>query len=139
MNTYMDFATRNWELFLLLAVIVGMLIWDFVRRAVSGVRRVSPLQLPQLTREPTVLLDISEPGDYKKGHIPNAINVPFKKLGEDKNLEKHKDKNVVVVCRTGNRSSSAARYLVKNGFENVYTLSGGMVAWGKEKLPLEKG
>jgi len=139
MNTYLEFAIRNWELFLLLVVIIGLLGWDIVRRQMSGVRSVSALQLPQLTRDPTLLLDISEPGDFKKGHIPNAINVPLKKLREDKNLEKHKNKNVVVICRAGNRAVSAARYLLKNGFENVYSLSGGMMAWGKEKLPVQKG
>jgi len=139
MNTYLEFASRNWELFLLLVVIIGLLGWDIVRRQMSGVRSVSALQLPQLTRDPTLLLDISEPGEYKKGHIPNSINVPLKKLKDDKNLEKHKNKNVVVICRAGNRSVSAGRYLMKNGFENVYSLSGGMMAWGKEKLPVEKG
>lgn len=139
MNSYIDFATRNWELFLLLAVIIGLLVWDVFRRALSGVRSVSALELPQLTRDPTVLLDVSEPGEFKKGHIPNAINVPYKKLREDTSLDKHKNKNIVVICRSGNRSTSAARQLTKKGFENVYNLSGGMVAWGKEKLPLEKG
>lgn len=139
MSTYLDFAGRNWELFLLLFVIIGILVWDIVRRQMSGVKGVTALQLPQLTRDPTVLVDISDAGDFKKSHIPNAINIPLKKIGEDKSLEKHKNKNIVIICRAGNRSVSAGRLLMKNGFENVYTLTGGMMAWNKEKLPLEKG
>ena len=139
MSAYLDFAGRNWELFLLLFVIIGLLVWDIVRRQMSGVKGVTALQLPQLTRDPTVLIDISDAGEFKKGHIPNAINIPLKKISEDKSLEKHKNKNVVVICRAGNRSVSAGRLLMKNGFEKVFTLTGGMIAWNKEKLPLEKG
>jgi len=139
MKYYLEFVALNWELFLILLAIIGLVGWDIVRRKMSGVRGVSPLQLAQLTRDPTILVDVSDPAEFKKARIPNSVNVPLKKVGEDKSLEKYKSKNVVVICRSGNRSTSAAQILRKSGFENVYTLAGGIVGWGREKLPLDKG
>jgi len=136
----LGFVTRNWELFLLLGAVLAALAWDILRRRFSGVPAVSPMELPLLTRDASVIVDVSEPGEFKKGHIPKSVNVPLKRLADENQvLNKHKDKNVIVVCRSGNRSMSAGRQLLKNGFSKVYTLSGGILAWEKEKLPVEKG
>ncbi len=136
----LEFVSKNWYLFLALVVILALLIADPIRRRTSGVRSVSPLQMPQLTRDPSVIVDVSEPGEYKKGHLPQAINIPLKTLLSDQGkLAKHKEKNIIIVCNSGNRSASAARHLAKHGFEKVYNLSGGQLAWAKENLPIEKG
>jgi rhodanese-related sulfurtransferase len=135
-----EFIIENWYLFAALVVILGLLIADPIRKRASGVRSVSALEFPQLTRDDALVVDVGEPHEYKKGHIPHAINVPLKALTKDHSkLTKHKNKTIVVTCRAGNRSESAARFLTKNGYENVYTLSGGMLAWEKENLPIDKG
>ncbi len=135
-----DFVARNWYLFAMLVVIVVLLAMDPIRRRGSGIRSVGPMQVPKLTREPHLILDVSEPAEFKAGHIPEATNVPLKKLDQEAGrLAKHKGKNVVVTCRSGNRSISAARTLVKLGFENVYTLEGGLLSWQKENLPVQRG
>ncbi len=58
-----------------------------------------------------------------------------KRLGE---LDKFKDKPVIVVCQSGNRSSSTCNALTKRGFEKVYNLSGGISAWEQAGLPVTK-
>lgn len=137
---FIAFVQKNWYLFLAVAVIVGLLFADTIRRRAAGVRAVSAMQLPQLTRDDAIIVDVCEPGEYKKGHIPQAVNLPLKKLLSDHStLEKHKTSNVILACRMGNRSESAARHLAKHGFEHVYTLAGGMTSWEKENLPLERG
>jgi rhodanese-related sulfurtransferase len=137
---FTDFVIENWYLFALLVVIIGMLIAEPIIRQASGVKSVSVLEMPQLTRDKSIIVDVSEPVDYKKSHIPDAVNIPAKSLSKDpKPIEKHKNKNVILVCRMGNKSQSVAKQLLKNGFEKVYVVSGGMAAWQKENLPVKRG
>ena len=135
----LDFIVNNWYLFAALVVVLGLLALDPIRQHASGLKKVSPLEMPQVTRNGSVILDVSEPGEFKKGHIPNAVNMTLKNMqaGLGK-LEKQKKKTVIVVCQAGNKAQSAAKMLIKNEFENVYVLSGGMMAWRKENLPVVK-
>lgn len=137
---FMEFVIQNWYLFAALVVILGLLAADPLIKQASGVKSVSVLEMPMLTRDKYVIVDVSEPADYKKAHIPESINLPAKTLSKDlKPLEKHKKKNVILVCRMGSKSQSVGKQLKNNGFENVYVLSGGMAAWEKESLPVKSG
>lgn len=135
-----EFVTKNWYLFLGLVVVLALIILDPLRRRASGVASVSAVELPQLiNHDSAIVVDISDPNDYKKGHIPNAINIPFETLSDNLGrLQKHKNKPIVVACRTGNRSPRAASILRKQGFESLYTLSGGLASWQKENFPTAK-
>lgn len=137
---FVEFIIENWYLFAALVVILGLLAADPLLKQASGVKTVSVLEMPRLTREKSVVVDVSEPGEYKRAHIPDAINLPAKSLSsDDKQLSKHKSKNLILVCRMGNRSQSVAKQLIKNGYEKVYVMSGGMNAWEKENLPVRRG
>ena len=136
----LDFIVENWYLFAALVVVLGLLIMDPIRQHAAGIRKVSPLQMPQVLRDGGVVVDVSEAGEYKKGHISKAVNMTLKTMQEGLGkLEKQKKKTVVVVCPAGNKAPAAGRFLLKNGFEKVYVLGGGMMAWKKENLPVEKG
>ena len=136
------FIQQNWHLFAALAVIVALLALDPVRRRSGGIQSVSAVQLPQLmNHEGAIVLDVGEPAEFKKGHIPKAINVPVSQLKNDLGqLEKYrtKDKPIVLASRANQHSNRAATILRKNHFSNVYTLSGGLASWEKENLPLER-
>lgn len=137
---FTEFVIENWYLFAALVVIVGMLLAEPLLKQASGVKSVSVFEMPQLTREKSIIVDVSEPADYKKAHIPDAVNMPAKTLAKDlKPVEKHKNKNVILVCRMGSKSHSVAKQLVRSGFEKVYVLNGGMSAWEKENLPVKRG
>jgi len=137
---YTEFVIENWYLFVALVVILGLLAAEPLLKQASGVKSVSVFEMPRLTREKSVVVDVSDPADYKKAHIPEAINMPAKSLANDqKSIEKHKNKNIILVCRMGNKAQSAAKQLKRGGFENVYVLSGGMSAWEKENLPVKRG
>jgi rhodanese-related sulfurtransferase len=134
-----DFVIENWYLFAALVVILALLAADPLIKQASGVKSVSVLEMPRLTREKSVVVDVGDPAEYKKGHIPDAVNLPAKSIAKDpKPVEKHKNKNIILVCRTGNRAQSVARQLSRSGFEKVYVLSGGMSAWEKENLPVSR-
>jgi rhodanese-related sulfurtransferase len=138
---YIDFMTEYWYLFAMLFVTIFMLGMDPAKRGVGGSKSLAPGQLPQLqSREKAVIVDLNEKDKFKQGHISQAINVPFGSLADSLGkLRKHKDKPVVLTCENGNNSRKAVSILKKNDFSNIYTLAGGLVAWRKESLPLEKG
>ena len=116
----------------------AMLVWPAVRRA-GGSAAVSTLQATLLMNQNALVLDVRDAVEYEKGHVLNARNIPLGELearaGE---IEKRKAKPVIVVCDTGNRSGRAAAALRKKGFEQVFTLGGGIGAWRQAGLPLEK-
>lgn len=84
------------------------------------------------------ILDVRTPGEYKKdGHIKGSTLIPLQELPGRMN-ELPGDKEIVVVCRSGGRSSNACRQLAANRFESLYNLRGGMLAWGRSGLPVKK-
>lgn len=74
------------------------------------------------------IIDVREPYEYKAGHIPGAVLIPLGELSE--HLSKlDKESEIFVVCRSGNRSRTAANLMAKNGFRQVRNVTGGMLAW----------
>ena len=106
-----------------------------------GYKELTPAELTRLINgESALVVDVSAPGDFEKGHVPTAKNVAMAQFDpEHKDLAKVKDKPVAVICRNGQTSSGAAARLVKAGFTRVYTLAGGTGAWTAADLPLAKG
>jgi rhodanese-related sulfurtransferase len=138
----LEFIAQNWYLFAALVVISLLIGFDSIRRGGGGANQVSALQLPQLiSQENAVVVDVCEAEEFNRGHILNAINIPLKQLQDQLGqLEKFrtKDKPIILSCRSGQRANRAAAILRKNEFKKVFTLSGGLTAWEKENLPVER-
>jgi len=136
----MQFVINNWLLFLALFAVLGMLIVPPLRQRLSGVKNVSPADaVRMINRQAGTVIDVREPAEYKTGHIPNSMNVPMSALATQvKQLAKHKDRPLILACRSGNRSVTAAMMLRKQGFDQVYSLAGGIIAWERDNLPTEK-
>ena len=82
------------------------------------------------------IIDVRTPGEFKEGHIENALNINWNDPSFAQQTSKlDKSKPVMVYCLSGGRSASAARKLRKDGFTNVYELNGGMMQWRNSKLP----
>ena len=77
------------------------------------------------------LLDVRQPTEYAKEHMPGAKLIPLLDLN-DRQSELEKDKPVIVYCTIGGRSRVAAQMLVGKGFSKVYNLSGGIMAWNRQ-------
>lgn len=140
MAQYIEFATNHWMLFTALLVILFMILMSVFGQRLRGYQSASPGEATMLiNREDAIILDVRETNEFQTGHIVNSIHIPqgFLKdrLGE---LEKHKGKPIVVACRSGHRSGQACSLLKKSGFENIYNLSGGVMAWESASLPLQK-
>ena len=133
---YIEFMTEYWYLFAMLLVIVFLLSMH----GVGDPGTITPAQLPQLqARENAVIVDVNEADKFKNGHISHAINIPFSVLGDSPGkLKKYQKKAIVLTCDTGNTSKKAKAILKKNEFSDIHVLAGGLSAWKKENLPLEK-
>jgi len=135
-----QFVINNWYLFLALAVVIVLLVMPNAMQRAHGIQSLGPSQCVLLVnRESGVFVDVSEPSEFKTGHIANAINVPMNMIdGATPQLDKHKERPIVVVSRIPNRGVKAAVSLRKRGFSKVQLLAGGLAAWEKEGLPVEK-
>lgn len=67
----------------------------------------------------TLLIDVRTPEEFSKGSVKNAINVPIQEIEQHMSLFQGK-KNIVVFCRSGNRSAKAIKFLQEKGIENLY-------------------
>ncbi|MFT5260865.1 MAG: rhodanese-related sulfurtransferase [Saprospiraceae bacterium] len=135
-----EFFSQNWILFLALAMICTLIIMEPMRQKALGVKMVNALRVPQIMNHDSAkVVDVSKAADFAAGHIPDAINLPMDQISEaSEKLAKFKDKPIILTCRTGSRANAAAAKLAKQGFSDLYVLSGGFAAWQKEKLPVKK-
>lgn len=79
-------------------------------------------------RDDVYVLDVREQWEYDEGHIPGVVLIPLAEI-PGRMSEIPNDKEVIVTCRTGNRSGQATDFLRQNGFDNVHNMQGGIVAW----------
>ncbi len=112
-----------------------------IRRLFRGFKSLKPAELVQLMNGgDAVVVDLSSSSDFEKGHIAGSKNVQASQFGpEHKLVASAKQRPVVLVCRAGTASETAARALKKAGFEQVSVLDGGLPAWQQAELPLVKG
>ncbi len=124
-----------------IAILSGlMLLWSILGNRIRGIKEVNCIEAMQLINHKNALvLDVRESNEYDAGHVLNSRLIPLgsikQRIGE---LEKYKDKPVVVICRSGARSAMACAMMGKQGFTQVYNLAGGVIAWQKANLPLRK-
>ena len=139
MERFGEFLIHHWDLFLLLFVILGLIAFQFMGDRLRGYRDVEPGEAVQLMNRGGVVIDVREDREFREGHVTDALHVPLADLGQrlDK-LEQYKGKPIIVGCRSGSRSARACGILRKHGFENVYNLRGGVLAWQNANLPLSR-
>lgn len=119
---------------------------DLVAEARAKIREVAPGAFHAAVAD-AVIIDVREPSEFETGHIPGAINIPRGVLEfqvdahpavanvSDPALS-HKERPIVVVCRTGGRAALSAVNLQRLGFADVRSIAGGVLAWGEAGLPL---
>lgn len=136
-----DFITQLPNLLLISLVVISgaSLISPLFAR--GGAKQVSPGQATLLiNREDAHVIDVREAEEFARGHLPEARNFPLSKLADRiGDIEKHKDKPLVVCCAAGMRSGKACTELKKLGFANVVSLAGGVDAWVAAGYPVKKG
>lgn len=84
-----------------------------------------------------LVVDVREPHEFRQGHVPSARHIPLGALGT-RLKEIPLDREVLVICHSGNRSGVAQRLLLQNGYERVVNVAGGMAAWQRAGLPVKR-
>ena len=135
MDRIIEFSVNHWDMVLALLATLAMLVFTERRKVAPS---VSPQQATVLgNNDDALMLDIRSAADYKTGRILNAKNIPFAELSKrTSDLQQYRDKPIVLICKTGQTAASAANVLRKEGYTKVYRMTGGMLEWSNQGLPL---
>lgn len=125
--------------------------YDFSLGPVKGVIHVIDYQqahYTEVTSEQAILfmeknnplvLDVRTQAEFQKGHLKNAILIPVQQLQNQMNkLSGYKDKEILLYCATGNRSTVAAKILIDSGFNHIVNMRYGIADWEKKRYPVHK-
>ena len=108
----------------------------------SAARDVTPTALAEAMRakQAPQILDVRSAAEYRAGHIPGAVHMPFWLLPfRAQALPLAREEPVIVYCGHGPRARMARTALERHGFRRVILLRGHMRAWNQRELPLEHG
>ncbi|MFB0963320.1 MAG: rhodanese-like domain-containing protein [Pseudomonas sp.] len=133
---FLEFITAHYVLSGTFIVLVVLLI---VQQSRNAGRNISTRELTAMVnRDEAFILDIRPKKEFSTGHIAGSVNISNDQL-KDKmvELDKHKDKTIIVVCASGLNAGAACAELKKAGF-TAARLSGGITGWRSENLPVVK-
>jgi len=112
--------TSNIFIAMMVALVIGVVLLER--------RDVSSLEARRLVEAGARLVDVRTPQEFANGHIPGAVNMPVQDLERRMGELTGKDRPIVLYCRSGARSSNAARMLKSAGYTEVHDL-GAMSRW----------
>jgi rhodanese-related sulfurtransferase len=128
------------ENILLVGLAVGSaiaLIWPMINRGTAGISAAEAVML--MNRSKPLVLDVRDEAEFAAGHIQGAKHIPLAQLSDRlKEVEKFKDKPVLIHCQRGMRAKTACTILQAQQFTQLHQLQGGLDAWQEAKLPLVK-
>jgi rhodanese-related sulfurtransferase len=138
MDQYLEFITNHYLLAFAFVVVSFLLIQDLLENTFNKAKTISPLlAVTRMNSHDVLIVDIREVNEFIKGHIDGAKNIPLGKLDEQLgSLNTYKNSELLLVCQTGTRTTSATKILGKAGFEKMLVLKGGMQSWEDNKLPV---
>jgi rhodanese-related sulfurtransferase len=131
------FVGQEWLLITVLFALIALLI--IVTRKDGGLPIAASELVQLMNREEAILVDVRPTNDFNAGHVFGAINMPHSQLtGRLSELEKYRDKLIVVADQMGQHAGSAGKLLKANDYQ-VRRLSGGISGWQQNSLPLVRG
>jgi rhodanese-related sulfurtransferase len=86
----------------------------------------------------TLIVDVREPREFESLRAPGAASMPLAEFVA-RHAELPRDRQLLLVCRSGSRSLRATMFLMQQGFTNVANVDGGMIAWRNAGLPVRSG
>ena len=141
MQEYMEFFKAHSMLSLAWVGLFAALLVSLIKAGTSKIKNISHQELTiMVNRQDAKVIDVRSKDEFRKGHIVDALNVTLSEIknNQTSTLEKFKASPIILVCNAGMTSSQAAQLLVKQGFENVYNLKGGMGEWQAANMPVSK-
>jgi rhodanese-related sulfurtransferase len=138
MAQLVEFAGNHVWLVIGLVVAWSAVLFYELRLRTQGATHISAADAVRLINKGALVIDVRKPEDFQAGHIVNARNVPADRVQQGEEINKKKDKILLTVCGDGSSSGRAAGQLRKAGFENTFSLKGGLAGWRADNLPLVK-
>jgi len=140
MEQFTNFLFDEWPLTLALVFIIILLGRSYLEPIFSGIKTIKAQEAVRLMNdENTIVVDVRLEKEFKEGHILDSIHIPVGALeSRIRELDSAKDKTVILNCQTGSRSKQAGTILKKHGFENLFSIDGGMNAWINSNFPIDK-
>ena len=134
---FFDFISEQW---VLVSVFMVLIYLFAINERIKSGKPISPHVVTRMINaDEAVLVDIRDAKEFKAGHIAGAINIPHLKLMDRlAELETHRDKAIIVADKVGQQSGAVGRKLQQKEF-SVLRLTGGMMEWQNQKLPVVKG
>ncbi|MFS1539642.1 MAG: rhodanese-like domain-containing protein [Candidatus Phlomobacter fragariae] len=141
MQEIMQFIGRHPILSLAwIALLIAVIILAF-KGLFAKTKNITCAQAIQLiNKEEAITIDLRSRDNFRKGHIIDSINLTPSEIKDNNigELEKHKQKPIIVVSANGMVASKPAEQLVQYGFERVFILKEGITGWSSENLPLAR-
>jgi rhodanese-related sulfurtransferase len=125
---------------LLVGAFILLVFLFFRNESARAGATVSTQELVRLVnKDNAIVLDVRDRAEFDEGHIVDAVNIPYASLESRLDeLNKYKERPVVIACKMGQHSGAAGTLLQKNGFSNVVRLTGGYSEWRAQNLPVVK-
>jgi rhodanese-related sulfurtransferase len=121
----------------LVAALAAVMFYELRLRA-HGATHVTSADAVRLINKGALVIDVRKPEEFEKGHIVNARNVPLEEMQKGDAINKQKSKILLAVDADGSSAGRAAGQLRKAGYENAFSLKGGLAGWRADNLPLVK-
>jgi rhodanese-related sulfurtransferase len=124
---------------IILIAVIGFLVWQQSNPTAQPYPlEITVAQASEKRDQGAFILDVREPSEWTQFHIPDATLIPLGDL-PSRLSEVPTDREVVVVCRTGNRSAQGRDILLKAGYTQVTSMAGGVTKWQAQGLPIATG
>ena len=137
MNTFFLFISQNYfAVTLLLLSLIALIVYE----GRKGGKKLSPGEATRkINKEDALVVDLRSSQEFSSGHIAGSINVQEDKLEQYLTTKRHsKETPVVLVCKTGAASKKSGISLIKAGYLDINVVSGGMMTWEGNGMPLSK-
>jgi rhodanese-related sulfurtransferase len=99
----------------------------------------SPYLIERVANNDWLLIDVRSPQEFADGHIPGAVNMPHENINDYlSELEGHKNKPIIIYCRSGRRAKLAMKVLEELDFSEVMHLEGDMLGWSAAGMTVDR-
>jgi rhodanese-related sulfurtransferase len=131
--------SQIWGWIILVIIVIAAVVFLNTNNKADNVqalaKEITPSQASQFQKDGAFILDVREPDEWNAGHISGAVLISLGNLPSRLN-DVPKNKKIVVVCRSGNRSATGRDILLKAGYPRVTSMGGGMNQWVAAGLPV---
>ncbi len=126
-------------LFIVVSIVTFVSLQCSAKATAQSSVAASPYLIERVANNEWLLIDVRSPQEFADGHIPGAVNMPHDSINDYiADLEGHKDKPIIIYCRSGRRAQLAMKVLQDMDFSEVMHLEGDMLGWSAAGLTIDR-